>query len=273
MDQNTHDRHYSEEELAAIIKRATEIHEESKSDTGSKLSLSELEVIADDLGIPKAHLRRAASELQLGSRRVKENKFRLFGGPKEREHNWTLDRVLTDDDWERIVLEMRASTGKSGKTEEIGRAREWSYSLEDGGITLLKTMVHARSEDGKTDIKVKKSYTGKAIVSYMLGILPAVLLFSLIQVEGWGEGIGGAAGLALVILMAAVAFMSGRGILSRVAKGKEDEVRILSADLQDALIKSDHGKREEKSFVPELEIEEIGEREVNLSSRDQRVKE
>ena len=58
---------FNEKEVGKLIQRATELHEQSVGDSEHKLSITEIEGIAGELGVPARFLQEAALELRDGA--------------------------------------------------------------------------------------------------------------------------------------------------------------------------------------------------------------
>ncbi|MBO6575042.1 MAG: hypothetical protein JJ896_06495 [Rhodothermales bacterium] len=204
-------RTFSEEEIQALLKRATQLH---LMDEGDKpgLTLKDLEHIAADAGIPPQYLRAALHEAdnQVSSRDTSgHTKTHVF-----------IERVvegeLDDDEWEQVVYRMRKEYSNDmneawgapalygrGVTETLGKTREWRHTSSLGVVTTLTI----RSAEGKQFINFQRRVG--------LGSPRA---------EGWGYGAilallagaiaGGVLGsvLALFMVFFAVLFIAAPGI-------------------------------------------------------------
>lgn len=154
------ERTFSEEEIQALLKRATQLH---MQDQGEKpgLNLKDLEHIAADAGVPPQYLRAALHEAdhQVSSRDVS-------GHTKTHVY---IDRVvpgeLTDDEWEQVVLRARKEYSNDmaeaygmgaiygrGVTETLGKSREWRHTSTMGVVTTLTI----RSAEGKQFINMQR---------------------------------------------------------------------------------------------------------------------
>ena len=181
-------RRYNEKQIGALIQRATELREEAMGASERGLSLEEIEHIAAELGLPPEYMRAAALELE--DRVNSERAFSLFGGPFVINQVRVVDGTMTQEQWEQVVMELRAFTGKSGNVDEVGRAREWMYYAgEDAnGINFQKTRVTLRPRDGQTSIQIQKHYGGTAIPAY-LGAFFSSILFMFFTIEAF-DGMG-----------------------------------------------------------------------------------
>jgi hypothetical protein len=144
----TSERKYSEDEVAEILDRATETHVERASGTGPSegLSLSELQQIGDEVGIPKDVIRSAAVSLDRpAANPTPEHSF--LGARTGVGRSVTLPRALTEVEWNRLVVDLRETFGAKGRIEQDGAFRQWTNGnlqalvepTEDGERVRLQT--------------------------------------------------------------------------------------------------------------------------------------
>lgn len=192
-------RSYNEKEIGALIQRATELHEEATGASERGLSLEEIEHIAAELGLPPEYMRTAALELE--DRPGSDGAFSLLGGPFVINQARVVDETMTEEQWEQIVMELRAFTGKKGQTDAVGRAREWAHYTGEGpnGVNFQKTQVTIRPGDDQTSIQIRKHYRGIAIlyaVPIFLSVFFTLVLLSeepdLVKFAFAGGGVLGA---------------------------------------------------------------------------------
>ena len=119
------DRRYNDEEIAAIFQRASEGPQgTSVQRTGQDgMTLAELQDIGREVGISPEAVDLAAKSLELRPR-AGERKF--LGLPVGVERIIDLDRRLTEDEWERLVVELREVFGARGTVSSSGSFRQWT---------------------------------------------------------------------------------------------------------------------------------------------------
>jgi len=178
-------RSYNEKEIGALIQRATELHEEAMGVSERSLSLEEIEDIAAELGLPPEHMQTAALELE--DRLNSDKTFSLWGGPFVVDHARVVDKTMTQEQWEQVVLELRRFTGSTGQVSEVGRVREWMRAIGegDGGFNIERTQVTIHPGDGQTSIRIRKHYGGAAIMAYV-GAFSSSVFFTFILLHGEG---------------------------------------------------------------------------------------
>ncbi|HEY8310555.1 MAG TPA: hypothetical protein VIG47_08365 [Gemmatimonadaceae bacterium] len=123
---------YDDKEVAEIFRSASEglrlPQQQSASEPG--LTLADLQSIGGQAGIPSDAIARAALALdvQRGSPR------RTFLGlPIGVSRTVDLKRRLTDEEWERVVVQLRGVFDAQGTTRSDGSLRQWS----NGNLRVL----------------------------------------------------------------------------------------------------------------------------------------
>lgn len=120
------DRRYDEDEVAAIFAKAAEEHPRAPALDSSRdhgLTLAELQQIGRDVGIPAENVASAARALDV---RRRAGTRRLLGLPIGVERTVTLDRLLTDAEWEQLVVRLREVFGARGTVSGHGTLRQWT---------------------------------------------------------------------------------------------------------------------------------------------------
>ncbi len=181
-DRPTH-RSYNEKQIGALIQRATALHEEAtgSSQHNRSLSIEEVEHIAAELGLPPEHVRTAALEME--DRLYANKSFSFWGAPFVIDQARVVDETMTQEQWEQVVMELRAFTGKKGQVDEVGSAREWIHAIGEGdeGVNFVKTRVAIRPGDGQTSIQIRKHYGGIALlyaVPFFLSVFFTLVLLT-----------------------------------------------------------------------------------------------
>jgi hypothetical protein len=217
-------RRYSEEEIALILRRATEMQRaEPTAPDPAGLTMADLEEIAAEAGIDPGMLRQAASELNaqlpatLGSR--------LAGAPTAVAIERVIEGEMPVERLEELVPTIVAATPGRGTASAVGRSLTWS---SQEGSNLTEQQVLVSSQNGQTLIRVEQSYSGLA-AGWFGGIMGGVG-------GGVGFGLGGAlsatlglgAGLVAFPLAAiAGSFFMARSIYSSQVRSRQDTARAL----------------------------------------------
>lgn len=119
------DRRFTEAEVASIFERATESAPRAQRQLGSGegMTLAELQSIGREVGIAPDAIARAALTLGQGAQPVART---LLGIPIGVGRTVELGRRLTDDEWERIVVDLRETFDARGTVKQDGSLRQWT---------------------------------------------------------------------------------------------------------------------------------------------------
>ena len=119
------ERRYSDEEVAAIFAQATEGPQtplpQSSRDEG--LTLADLQEIGREVGIAPDAVARAARAVSLRPQAASQTFLAL---PIGVERTLTLNRSLTDAEWEQLVGELRTTFRARGVASSQGSLRQWT---------------------------------------------------------------------------------------------------------------------------------------------------
>jgi hypothetical protein len=122
------ERRYSEDEVTEILERATSTDVSPARGPGSAadgLTLAELQDIGAEVGIPAE--RMAAAAAAVGTRAVPARKPKtLLGTPRSVSRVVAIDRPLDEDEWNRLVADLRQTFEAVGQIHVHGNLRTWS---------------------------------------------------------------------------------------------------------------------------------------------------
>ncbi len=119
------ERRYTEEEIATIFRAAAEgpsspAHHLSRADG---LTLADLQAIGGEVGIAPEALAHAAQALEVRQGALHRKFLGLTIGVERRV---ALRRRLTDEEWERLVVQLRDVFQARGRIRTHGSLREWT---------------------------------------------------------------------------------------------------------------------------------------------------
>jgi hypothetical protein len=120
------ERRFNEMEVAAIFERATEARETRQHQLPSGeggLTLAELQEIGHDVGISSDLIVQAARMIDQGGLQTSR---KWFGLPIGVGRTIELDRKLSEDEWERLVVDLRETFDARGVVRHEGSLRTWS---------------------------------------------------------------------------------------------------------------------------------------------------
>ncbi|MEO7457978.1 MAG: hypothetical protein ABIY52_17105 [Gemmatimonadaceae bacterium] len=121
----TDNRRYSDAEVAAIFERATTAQEDVRQvpATGEGMTLAQLQEIGREVGIQPSLIAEAANMLGTGEPAATRS---MLGMPIGVERIISIDRRLTDEEWERVVVTLREVFDARGVTRGEGSLRQWT---------------------------------------------------------------------------------------------------------------------------------------------------
>jgi hypothetical protein len=126
------DRRYNDKEIAAIFRTAADgpqsPHPEVPRDEG--LTLADLQAIGREVGISPAAVAQGAQALDIRHGAASRT---FFGLPIGVARTVNLNRRLTDQEWEQLVVQLREVFNARGTTRSDGSLRQWS----NGNLQVL----------------------------------------------------------------------------------------------------------------------------------------
>jgi hypothetical protein len=130
----TDERRYDDEQVSRLLARAASHAEhaedeaaaqgESKAVAQTGLTLAQVEEIATAVGIPADAVRRAAAAEARGDL-VPTTKRTALGIPFGVARQVELPRLMTDVEWDRVVVRLRETFGAEGRVTREGSIRGW----------------------------------------------------------------------------------------------------------------------------------------------------
>lgn len=119
------ERRYTDDEIAAIVRSAADDRQvvEKQLPRESGLTLSDLQAIGREVGIMPDAVARAAVTLEVQGRASQRT---WLGLPIGVARSVALSRRLTDDEWERLVVQLRETFNARGTTRSEGSLRSWT---------------------------------------------------------------------------------------------------------------------------------------------------
>jgi hypothetical protein len=126
------DRRYHDEEIAAIFRAASEGHESPQRDVppDEGLTVTELQAIGREVGISPEAVAQAARALDV---RPAPASRTFLGLPIGVARTVNLNRRLTEEEWERLVVQLREVFNARGTTRSDGSLRQWT----NGNLQVL----------------------------------------------------------------------------------------------------------------------------------------
>ncbi len=119
------DRRYDDDEIAAIFQKAAEGPQSAplQSTREDGMTLAELQDIGREVGISPEAVASAARSLE---NRPSAGARSFLGLPIGVERTIMLDRRLSEEEWERLVVELREVFNARGSVKSDGSFRQWT---------------------------------------------------------------------------------------------------------------------------------------------------
>ena len=121
------ERRFNEDEVAAIFKRATETQQKGQrhlpSGESGGMTLAQLQEIGREVGISPELVSEAATAIDRIGRPTSR---RFLGMPIGVGRTVELGRRLTDEEWERLVVDLRETFDARGHVRDEGSFRQWT---------------------------------------------------------------------------------------------------------------------------------------------------
>jgi hypothetical protein len=185
------DASLSQEEVAAIVRRAGELQQVNGSATseGGRLTLAEVRRSAEELGLSSELIEQAAQEIRTKGLPQRRS---FWGGPWRTDLTATVDATFAEEDHADLVEVIRDASGRLGEAVPAGNAFEWTSSSPD----TLHASVRAVPEGVRVRVK---AWCGEwAAVYYMAAFLPCLLLSIAVPASNhWPFEVGGPLALAI----------------------------------------------------------------------------
>ena len=118
------DRRFNEEEVAAILRDAAEAQysDDRLLPSSGGLTLAEVQSIGREVGISPEMIQKSAQRFKPAQQPTRK----LLGLPLGVAQTVEFDRKLPDQEWERIVVDLRETFEAQGVVREQGSLRQWT---------------------------------------------------------------------------------------------------------------------------------------------------
>lgn len=211
------ERRYSQEEVEAIFQRAAEAQPAAPQLRGPDdgMTLAQLQEIGREVGITPEQVRAAASSLQ---RTGQPTKRTLLGLPIGVGRTVDLDRRLSDDEWDRLVVELRDTFDAKGRLKQEGNFRQWSNGN-------LQALLEPMGDRHRLRLRTFKA-NARAYIAAGAGMV-AVALLLLITNASRGDPID-MARFWLVMLMGGGFFGIGAAMIPAWARERQRQMREIA---------------------------------------------
>lgn len=217
------ERHFTDHDVALILRRAAELDRDARSSTARGLSARDLEEIAEDVGIDPGTIRRAIAELDRpGGGKLPS----VLGPPLANRHIRALDRELDADTIRRLMRLIDERVPAQGTVGEALGTFRWT-----SGGRFLSRQISVEPNPDETLVRVEERFSARARAA--LHLVPAGYGLAFGPVIGL-EALGGgpATAIAMAAGLGAVGWAIGRGIWEVVSARSRRRVAELSDVLE-----------------------------------------
>jgi hypothetical protein len=215
------ERRYSDEEIAAIFEQAAEAQEAAQRSRPHRegLTLAELQEIGRETGITSEFIARAATRIDRTPR--SEPRTTLLGLPVGVARTVAVPGPLSDAEWDRLVVDLRATFQAAGEVRRDGSLREW----RNGNLHVLAEP----TESGhRLHFRTRKGNAQQSLTLSFFFLLIGAVFLSLFAAQGASEP-----GMMAIMSLFVAAGLSGTGItayqLPRWAERRERQMEAIAA--------------------------------------------
>jgi hypothetical protein len=217
------ERRFNEAEVAAIFERATEAQQTSQRQlpTGEGMTLAELQDIGREVGISPELVARAVKTIEQGGQPTSRS---FLGFTIGVGRTVDLDRRLTEDEWERLVVDLRETFDARGTIRHEGSLRQWT----NGNLqALLEPTATGHRVRLRTLKGSARSYMAGGLM--MIGISAVSVISAMLRGPVTDAGMFSALGFLGV--MGAGMFAAGALGLPRWARLRRQQMEDVAARL------------------------------------------
>ncbi|MDX2184284.1 MAG: hypothetical protein SFW08_09890 [Gemmatimonadaceae bacterium] len=230
----SHERRFSDDEIARILEAAAQESAERAVDAGADveargLTLSQLKAVASEAGLDPAALERAAAAVARGDHRGTMIR-RSFGLPVAVARTVPLGRQVSDAAWDRMVVRLREVFDAPGRLIREGTLREW----RNGN---LRVVLEPTPQGHRLRFSTRRGDSSVIPALGALLLLVAILLSSAFVAAG-GEGAPWWSP-ALLGVMGSVALLRNLVVLPRWARRRQEQIESLGRELDELSAETD----------------------------------
>ena len=198
------ERRFNEEEVAAILKAAAEAQysDDPLLPSGGGMTLAELQSIGREIGISPEMIQQSAQRFKPAQQPTR----RLLGLPLGVAQTVEFDRKLTDQEWERIVVDLRETFEAQGVVRQQGSLRQWTNGNLQALLepTATGQRLRLRTVKGNAPgligggLVIFTAATAALVTAFATGVTHDTgLMVSIISAMTGGAGISGSSALRL----------------------------------------------------------------------------
>lgn len=225
----TGERRYDDREVGQILKRVAELHEREGDKADARaMTRTEIEQVVHELGISRALVARATSELAVQD--VRNRPVWWLGGKTDLMFEEVVDGHIDDATLVQMIEVLRRSLGDPGKLEREAGARIWSTTantsrrihftvVEQADTTTLRLEERMPGDAGAT---VGLSIFAGGFTGFMALVPLKVLVIKAVLLLMMGP---------LALSGALLGWLGGRAMWRRRSVGREEQLQRVFGDI------------------------------------------
>lgn len=224
----TESRRYDEREVGLILERVAELHQHEQGSDGRSMTKAEIEQVVAELGISKALVARAVSEVSV--RDLRNRPVWWLGGKTDLMFEHRVQGSIDDATLTRMLEVLRRSLADPGRLEQEGASRIWSTTsattrritltvVDDGDATTVR-LEERMPGDARTTVGGTTFGTG------FLGVLSVIPLKVLVAKSVMLLALG-----PVVAAGATAGWLAGRALWRRRSQSREEQLRRAFGEL------------------------------------------
>lgn len=215
------ERRYTEDEVSVIFERAAEAQQAVRRSlpAGEGMTLADLQAIGKEVGIPAELVDEAARSIDQSGRDATRT---FLGLPMGVGRTVELNRKLTDDEWDRLVVDLRETFDARGTIRVDGNFKQWT----NGNLQAL-----LEPTPGGQRLRLR-TLMGAARANMAMGIALFATSGTIILVSAINGGLGQALSATGGLMAAGAAlFTIGAARLPRWARIRRKQMEGIAARL------------------------------------------
>jgi hypothetical protein len=217
------ERHYNDEEVAAIFERASETEHTAlpAAAEGKGMTLAALQDIGREVGISPESISLAARSLDQAGRPASKRFMGLTIGVGRTVE---FDRPLSDADWERLVGDLRTTFEARGTVRYDGPFRQWTNGN-------LQALVEPTPNGHRLRLQTVKGDSRALMTAGIVAVGGATAALIAVAVTGGLGNAGTVAEVGLIALMGLGMFAAGALRVSGWARRRRAQIEAIIARL------------------------------------------
>lgn len=212
---------FSDQEVHEILKKAVEKAPSRALTRGEGLSLAELKLIGQEVGIDPARLEDAARAV---SQRRESRPNPFLGAPTVLNFERRVNGEFDPDDTPEFLSLIRRAMGVQGELEEVHGSLEWRSRSD-----LAERYVTITSRDGATTVRSSANLDNTVVLTF----LPAGIIGTVLSVAGLIKSAqaGSMVGMILCLAVLPVLYPILRAIVRKVSRSEAEKLEEVVEDL------------------------------------------